>query len=311
MPDSISNISVTPESASTSVIVEQTHSVTSSQSVSQRQNSVPSVQKVSAKIDSVIVLSPTVSDSAVDTVIAEEKHFGVALVEEPQGHNAPPRAESASESSWLMLLIVAVFLMVSLRYKNNFKYLKAIVSDLTDIRPRHNVFDDTVRESSFLISLNVMCAISAGLLLHVFLCVTSPVAAALPFYSSVAVVVGTVSVYYLWQLLTYWVMGNIFSDSAKTSNWIKGFASSQGILGVILFPLALMSMFYPHAAPTLTTIAFVCFILARIIFIFKGFRIFFVQISSWLLFLYYLCSVEIIPVIFTYFAALKICEVMS
>ncbi|MDE5870106.1 MAG: DUF4271 domain-containing protein, partial [Muribaculaceae bacterium] len=52
------------------------------------------------------------------------------------------------------------------------------------------------------------------------------------------------------------------------------------------------------------------FILGKIMFIYKGFRIFFNQISSWMLFLYYLCSVEIVPLILTYFATLQLCSIL-
>ncbi|MDE6338919.1 MAG: DUF4271 domain-containing protein [Muribaculaceae bacterium] len=47
--------------------------------------------------------------------------------------------------------------------------------------------------------------------------------------------------------------------------------------------------------------------IGKIVFIYKGFRIFFQQLRSWLLFLCYLCSLEIVPLILAYLLAYQIC----
>lgn len=240
-----------------------------------------------------------------DTVVVEESHPSIVLIDYPKGRDVAHRSESAFGMSWVILFYVIVFLLSCLNYKNNFKYIKSIVGDLTDVRSRNNLFDDTVRESTFLIMLNVMCVISVGLLSHTSLMIIYPAYNDLPFYSTIVSVGGITVLYYLFQYVMYWIIGNVFGDASKTSNWIKGFASSQGLLGVILFPFSLISFFYTDIAEIVCVGSLILFILARLVFMFKGFRIFFTQISSWLLFLYYLCSVEIIPMIFAYYLMIK------
>lgn len=245
-----------------------------------------------------------------DTAIVEESHPAIVLIDYPRGRDVAHRSESATGMSWVILLFVVVFLLSCLNYKNNFKYIKSIVSDLTDVRSRNNMFDDTVRESTFLTMLNVMCVISVALLSYTAVMLANPAFSDLSFVSTIASIGGIAISYYLFQYAMYWAFGNIFGDVSKTSSWIKGFASSQGLLGVILFPLSLISFFYADIAQTVCIVAFILFVLARFVFIFKGFRIFFAQISSWLLFLYYLCSVEIIPMIFAYLLVVKVCKIL-
>ena len=45
---------------------------------------------------------------------------------------------------------------------------------------------------------------------------------------------------------------------------------------------------------------FAMLILVKFVFIIKGFRIFFTESSLWVVFLYYLCSLEIVPMVITF-----------
>lgn len=273
------------------------------------------VETISANQDILMSMEDSVSeshsvDSMIDTLSMEQHHSALLLVEEVRGRDASLRNDSEGIMSWVMLFVIGIFVAVSFRYKNNFKYIKGIIGDLTEIRSRNNMFDDTVRESSFLIALNVMCVVSVALLFHRVASLYIDGFAKIDLSESM-LVVGVVTVcYYLFQYVAYWLCGNIFGDRQKTSIWIKGFTSSQGLLGVILFPISLISLFYPQAAVAMCVVGGLVYVLGRIVFIFKGFRIFFVEISSWLLFLYYLCSVEIIPMIFAYFLVSQACKTL-
>ena len=77
----------------------------------------------------------------------------------------------------------------------------------------------------------------------------------------------------------------------------------------MLFPLSLVALNYPKWDVPVLLIAAGVFVIGKIVFLYKGFRIFFTQISSWLLFLYYLCSLEIVPLILTYLGAVTLCTV--
>ena len=74
----------------------------------------------------------------------------------------------------------------------------------------------------------------------------------------------------------------------------------------MMFPAA-AALFYPGASATLATMAAIMYIIGRICFICKGFRIFFNNIFSLLYFILYLCGAEIIPILLVYRKAVELC----
>ena len=58
-------------------------------------------------------------------------------------------------------------------------------------------------------------------------------------------------------------------------------------------------------------IGVIIYISCRIVFICKGFRIFFNNLVSLLYFILYLCSVEIVPVILSFTGAIFLCRVLQ
>ncbi|MDE7179988.1 MAG: DUF4271 domain-containing protein [Muribaculaceae bacterium] len=216
--------------------------------------------------------------------------------------------------SWIYLGLILIFSITAVKFKGSSKYLKALLTDLTDTRVRHNVFDETVKETSLLVMLNVLWVASAGILLWVLLGFTvgfDPAASlSLPpdkQAEGIALCMAVVAVYEVLIFLAYAVVGNIFTDSKLTRLWVKGAGASSAMETFLLFPIALMALNYPPWQESLLIIAIIVFGLGKLVFLYKGFRIFFNQSSSWLLFLYYLCSLEIVPLILTYAGALWAC----
>ncbi len=200
--------------------------------------------------------------------------------------------------------LLALFCIVAIKFRNNGRYFVTLLRDLTVVRLRQNVFDDTVRETSFLVVLNLLETACAGVLLSWGLLPGAPT----PLQTGVCVAV--CGAYALGMWLAYAVVGNVFSDAPHTRMWVRGYGASQGLLGLLLLPLALLCICYPEEARLSALIGLGCFILAKLVFVWKGFRIFFTQISSWVLFLYYLCSLEVVPLLITAAAAVGLCSNM-
>ena len=96
----------------------------------------------------------------------------------------------------------------------------------------------------------------------------------------------------------------MFSLPDGRRQWLRGFNASQSLAGLALIIPALLTIFYPDAARPTLIVAGCIYFLARVIFIAKGFRIFFTRITSLVYFILYLCTLEIIPVILVYQAAM-------
>lgn len=252
------------------------------------------------------------------TVTPGELNGGIMLT-------PPPHIELKGEGgqtlgmSFILLGLFVIFTTVCLRFKNNVRYIQVLWRDLVEIRMRHNVFDDTVRETSFLVLLNLLWCASAGVLLHSLVTLTwnSGLMAAesrppLPEWEPLPMVIciGVATCYTLFMLGALWITGMVFTDRGRAALWVKGYSAAQGLLSFIFFPLALLCQSYPAEQMTFLYVAGGALVVAKLIFIWKGLRIFFNQFSSWVLFLYYLCSLEIVPLILTYIAALLLCALM-
>lgn len=304
MPDSLQNISIDPAIALEldrveQVVMDRTQSTDAETSQAQ-----PARRE------------KTVSAAApADTTATTARQHRTAIVitahKEPQ-MPVSPRSVGNTATSWVILGLIALFLLVSMRYARNFKFLRYIGRQLVSRHPRRRMFDDTVRETSFLIFLNLLCIVSAGVLLFGGIELTHPALRTAPrWYAALGVVTATVGIYYIWQWAAYFIIGRTFATRADAASWMRGFSAGQGILGLVLFAPALVSIFYAGNLTVPVTIGAAAYVVARLLFIIKGIRIFSPHSSSWLPFFYYLCSVEIAPAVLLLTLSTRLCMAMA
>ncbi len=233
--------------------------------------------------------------------IAQKYPLEGIILEAPAPAPAPEPLVGQGASSWVTGGLLLLFCVVALRFRNNYRYMVGLLRDLTEVRERHNMFDDTVRETSLLVLLNLLQAGCAGVVLAYALF-------SLPSLLQTGICTACCLAYTVVMWAAYNIVGSVFSDPLHTRMWVRGFISSQGLLSMLLLPVALLCLCYPANVPTLVWVGFGCLICAKLVFIWKGFRIFFTQISSWVLFLYYLCSLEVVPLILTAAGAVAACS---
>ncbi|MDE5887265.1 MAG: DUF4271 domain-containing protein [Muribaculaceae bacterium] len=269
--------------------------------------------------DSIAADSLVLDSIAADSIsTVDSLSYGVVLTP-PEHIEARPKPGESTGMSIILATVIILFAIIGLRFRNNRKYVISLRRNLVETRLRQNVFDETVRETTFLVLLNLLWSFSAGILLFTFLRLHSftiftyhfslPFPPSLQIHPAISmgICIAVMNAYSGFMAIAYTVVGSVFSDLRRAKIWLKGFSASQGLLSFLWFPLALISIFYPEWSAVILLIALSSFILAKIVFIWKGFRIFFTQFSSWVLFLYYLCSLEIVPLILTCLGALFLC----
>ncbi len=166
----------------------------------------------------------------------------------------------------------------------------------TEVRLRDNLFEDhTVSETKVIASLVIMLCVSGGVLLD-FLFPVHCISGVTPFLSVLALAV-CVAGYYAFQLCAYSVVGYVFTTRVSARIWLRGFNASQVLLSLCVWVPALIVLFNPALGSSMLIVGGVLYILARIIFISKGFRIFYNNIPSLIYFILYLCALEIIPLV--------------
>lgn len=235
------------------------------------------------------------------------------VMEAPKGLPGELFLSSQNLNNGIMLLIIIAFFFISLSFKNGFKYFIQLLNNPFSMRLRENLFEDrTINETFILTTLISNSCIIQGILMYYFLDYmnlignSSNIELAPPLLC-IAASTG----YYLFQLIFYRILGYVYGTSGQTKIWIEGYNSTQALLGIALIPIVLMLNIHAAEITTLLTIGGILYILSHILFICKGFRIFFNKIQTTLYFILYLCGVEIVPVILSLAAAISLCNLLE
>lgn len=223
----------------------------------------------------------------------------VTVMEMPAGVAPTPVPPSPLRSPVVMGLMMLVAMAVVLSYRTGYKYLENFVRNMFSTRRRENLFDDhTVNETKILTALIGLSCVMQGFALMVGMSLAVPSLASGILRSpalSLGLGAAVVLAYYLLQLLVYHVLGYVFTDSISTRLWIDGFKATQSLLGLLLLPVIGVMLLKPELSTPMLLVAAGLYICARLVFICKGFRIFYGNLSSIVYFILYLCSLEIVP----------------
>lgn len=261
----------------------------------------------------VTVISPPLSSAvdslpASDTIELAEPVYGIILTPPPHEEPAPVRQQDNLGLSFILCGLFLLFLIIALRFHNNIKYAVKVFRNLVETRARQNIFDDTVRETSLIVLLNILWCACTGIIAFCVYQYYWPQEVSLSGNRSIGMLfgMGIAVVYSLFMWWAYWGVGWVFSDKTHAGIWVKGFSASQALMTPAFFLTALLGICRPDTAVGVGIASAAVFVLVKLVFIWKGYRIFFSQFSSWVLFLCYLCSLEIVPLILCYRLALFI-----
>lgn len=214
------------------------------------------------------------------------------------GLEGTPRPVGYGENSWLSTIIVAMLVIIALNINHCRQLFKNFRQNLVGIRQRANAFDNrTANETRTLCIIIVLLCLSEGILMF-SAAVSAGIVRENSGALSMTMVLSLVALgFYLWQLVVYRMVGYAFADRDATRQWKTGFNASQVLLSLLLIVPALLSLFYTGLTDIMLTLAAGCYILTRILFICKGFRIFYTNFGSLLYFILYLCALEITPLL--------------
>lgn len=221
--------------------------------------------------------------------------------------------EPGADSGVVAMLLFAVVL-IGLNMRHVRRFLTTVPHDLLSVRRRANAFDEhTAAETRVVILLLLQLVILEGILLFCWLGQPLTKGAVMPADSlsaAVGAMAGVAATLYIFQLAACRTVGYVFTDSVAAGLWCRGLNASQSVLSLALLAPALVALFYPALSAYMLILAAALYCLSRICYIIKGFRIFYTDFPSLLYFILYLCTLEIIPVIFICAMAREICVIL-
>lgn len=225
----------------------------------------------------------------------------MSVIEVPVGGEVLPIARSPLHDTASMVLLLVGLLAVALSYHTGYKYIENFFHYMFSTRRRENLFEDhTVNETSIQAALVANTCIVEGFIIYFAVGRYWPSLAASLQHNVLLHVAAYVTValaFYLVQWLVYKVLGYTFLDAVGSRLWLDGFKASQAFLGLTLLPVLVLMMVYPTSGKLLLVFAASLYLIARLVFVYKGFRIFYGNLSSIVYFLLYLCAVEIVPLV--------------
>lgn len=205
-------------------------------------------------------------------------------------------AQTYAHSSALAALLMWVLVVAAFNAGIVGRALKAYRAELWSIRHRPNVFDDQQTASlPGAVILALIFIIYGGLVLYNLHGVPST-----PTFTGATASMGLLAAYYIFQRCAYWLVGYTFAGTEDRKRWLGGFSATQSFIGLILVIPALLLVFRPLWCDFLLTFSLSVYFIGRIVFIIKGFRIFYQKIWSLLYFILYLCTLEILPILIIY-----------
>lgn len=240
---------------------------------------------------------------------AEQQLFTSQAPAWTHGHPGTPRPVSPATDSGILAILVAIMVLVGLNMRHVRRIFSTLPQDLLSVRRRNNAFDEhTANETRVVILLLLGTCVMESLLLYRWLGVITPATTSTTVFHTISALICLTIAFYLFQLAACASIGFTFTDPLSATLWRRGLNASTAILGIALTAPALISLFYPAFSSQMLALAVILYLLSRICYIYKGFRIFYLNFNSWLYFILYLCTLEIIPVIILSLAASEICE---
>lgn len=239
--------------------------------------------------------APTETDIK-DCIVVESSYKGL---------HSNPYPETLANNDGIGMMFIGLFVIVAIAFRRGYILLFQIIRYLFDVKERSSIFvSSTVNETQLRVSLLITLFFIEGIFLYHFTDSFFIGNGALSVFLSVVTLSIAAFLFYFMQIIIFRILGYVFSCQAETGLLIENFISVNALLGIVLFPIALLYVYIPSISIILLIITVICYILARIIFIYKVIKIFLRDIDGILYFILYLCALEIAPVFLMYRGAL-------
>ena len=222
------------------------------------------------------------------------------------GLEGSTRQNKLNSNSGILTLIVLLFVAISLSFKDYRKLFSKFAEEMrSSHKSRGNAFDERSSHETRLMCLSILqYIVCGGIMLFALAARHSGVSPDDYGFTTLAAEIGVFAAYYIFDITAYSVVGYTFAGIESMKVLLHRFNSSQSILGITIALPALIVIFYPLLSDAMIYTSVTLYVLARLLFIIKGFDIFFTNIFSLLYFILYLCALEIIPLIYVYHFAL-------
>lgn len=240
----------------------------------------------------------------VDTAIVyKEEYFlpgdtvkGYAFAE-ATGKEAEPLPYLLSSDDILTTCMFLCFFLLAYVLFNGKRYLSQRLMDFSHVRERSSLFAvETGSDVRYRLSLVLQTSLFLGIFFFDYSHDSFP--ELFLHYSSVLLLgcyAGIVLLWYVLKLLLYAWVDWVFFDKQKHILWIDSYTLLYSLLGILLFPLLLLVLYFDLPNVDSWLLFAIIGVLVEILLLYKCFNIFFSKMYGFLYFIVYLCALEMVP----------------
>lgn len=264
-------------------------------------------------LDSPYISTVIIDSIAADTVSGRMPHFIMAddadslaadstVVIQPTGASegiAPLAATEKLADTPLTLLLTGTFLVAAFSARGIARAVKRYSHALWSVRWRPNVFDDERTVPLPVVALlYLVFVVYGGIVLYNIPSAPSP-----PYFVGAVGAMLFTAAYFIFQYIAYRTVAFAFTTPEGRHRWLDGFMATQAFSSLLMVIPAFLLVYKPEWRVAAVIFSLSIYFIGRLLFVAKGFRIFYSGIRSLLYFILYLCTLEIIPLL----AIFRIC----
>lgn len=119
-------------------------------------------------------------------------------------------------------------------------------------------------------------------------------------YQIIGVYSGVIAIYIALKFLAYWFVDWLFFDKKKNEQWLKSLLFIISTEGIALFPMVVLQAYFNLSMQSAIIYTLVIIISIKILTFYKTYIIFFHQKGSFLQNILYFCTLEMVPLLFTW-----------
>lgn len=201
-------------------------------------------------------------------------------------------------------LLLSLLIAFAIIFRSNFQHFVKMLKDVVYLKERQNLFDETIGKSGsffrnfmtfqalFLCSIALFAIARArGMVNHL---------GEKEVLFAILIIFSVLFLFYQFKQLSYYLLGFVFSPPDKYKFWKKNYNAIMGSWGMLLYIPVVWLMFV--GSKTLAPVILFCifYFLCRFVIIYKTIRIFHKKSTGLLYISLYLCTQEILPLVFLY-----------
>ena len=207
-------------------------------------------------------------------------------------------------NDFLFTLILSMLVLFAFVFRFNYRACLKMFSDVVYIKERQSFFEKgAVSDFYFRVFMMLQTLVLCTLFVFSYFYARGYLDFDLTLPNILFCIGGIfviILLFFLFKWLLYELTGMIFSDINKFRIWRNSYVAIMGAWGVLLYlPVAWSALWGKY--PTISVILFVfSYILCRFAITYKTFRIFYRKNTGILYINLYLCTQEILPLVFLY-----------